>query len=281
MLPNASDLHYFLVICETQNISRAAERLGISQPSLTMALQRLEKSLEAKIVNRSKRGISLTKAGQQLQERAKSLLDSWEGIKQSALNAEAAVQGQFLVGCHPSVATYALAPILRELFNQYPLLDLQLRHDLSRRITEQVISQKIDLGIVINPVPHPDLIIKELSQDRVCFWSSRKDNPRASEQVLICDPDLLQSQELMRKIPKNKQFKRMLHTGNLELVREMVASGAGIGIIPGKVVSSGKSELFELKDYPVFKDRICIVYRVENKNVATLRLMVEKISSLF
>lgn len=276
MTPNPTDIHYFLVICETQNISRAAERLGISQPSLTMALQRLEKSLELKIVNRSKKGISLTRAGKEFQAKAKVLLEMWENIKLQAKHSENAIQGQFTIGCHPSVGIYALAPRLKKLVDDYPLLEIQLRHDLSRRITEQVISQNIDLGIVINPVPHPDLIIKEIVLDRVCFWSKEKD-PKVN-QILICDPDLLQSQELLKKIPKNRQFKRTLASSNLELIRELVAQGVGIGIIPTKVVESGSTKLFEQKDYPVFKDRLCLVYRVENKNVASLKIFIQHLS---
>lgn len=201
MIPSSTDLTYFLEVASLLNLSRAAETLGISQPSLTLAMQRLEASVGTSILIRQKRGVTLTKAGKQLLAHARSLLEQWDSIKSAALASTYEVQGCFTLGCHPSVALYSLPHFLPGLFQKYPNLEIQLHHDSSRKITEKVINLSIDIGIVINPVKHSDLVIKKIGDDVITFWRSNMN--AANEKVLICDPDLLQTQSLLKKL-KNK-----------------------------------------------------------------------------
>ncbi len=63
MIPSPTDLKYFMEVAQTQNVSRAAERLGISQPSLSLAIRRMEQSVGAPLLIRSKRGVTMTQAG--------------------------------------------------------------------------------------------------------------------------------------------------------------------------------------------------------------------------
>src|SRR4029079_13501420 len=152
MIPSSTDLTYFIEVASLLNLSRAAETLGISQPSLTLAMQRLEASVGTSILIRQKRGVTLTKAGKQLLAHARSLLEQWDSIKSAALASTYEVQGCFTLGCHPSVALYSLPHFLPGLLKKYPNLEIQLHHDSSRKITEKVINLSIDIGIVINPV---------------------------------------------------------------------------------------------------------------------------------
>lgn len=138
MIPNASDLVYFLEVSKTNNISRASERLGISQPSLTLAMQRLESTVGAQLLLRNKQGVFLTQSGKQLQVHAQNLLRSWERVKTQALASTKEVQGTYSLGCHPSVALYSLPHFLPELLKKHPKLNLQLKHALSRQILESM-----------------------------------------------------------------------------------------------------------------------------------------------
>ena len=133
-LPNPSDLHYFIEVSSRENLSRAAERLGISQPSLSLAMQRLEDSVGTKLLNRSKKGVQLTKAGKSLLVHSRELLQKWEEVRSGALASEQLVQGTYRLGCHSSVAQYTLPLFLKNLLVKYPQLDIQLKHDLSRKI---------------------------------------------------------------------------------------------------------------------------------------------------
>jgi DNA-binding transcriptional LysR family regulator len=261
MLPNANDLHFFLEIAQTGNLSRAAERLGVSQPALSQAMKRLETSFENQLLLRSKSGVVLTKAGEKLSYKARMLLEAWQEIKDDALKDEDQVRGVYGIGLHSSVALYTLPYFCAEILNDFPNLELKLEHDLSRKITEKVISFKLDFGIVVNPVSHPDLVIKELFNDEVSFYKSKKIK-KENEGVLISEPDLSQTQELLNQLQKKKiTFERMVTSSNLEVIKAMVVSGAGVGIVPGRVMGADSKKVVKLTKLPTFKDRICLVYR--------------------
>jgi DNA-binding transcriptional LysR family regulator len=282
MLPNAVDLEYFIEVASTKNISRASEKLGISQPSLTIAIKRLENSIGSPLLLRSKKGVELTQAGKQLLIYAKQLLYHWEEVKVKTLQSTLEVRGQFRLGAHTSVALYTFGYFLPELLEDYPLIDLTLKHDLSRKITESVISMNLDIGIVVNPVPHPDLVIKKIYDDEVALWVGPGDykiqNYEEKTAILICDPELIQTQDILNKLKKqNISFARTLTSSNLEVITHLVASGAGVGILPGRVAGQSKVPLKKLKTSPIFKDEICVVYRVENKNLPALKQIVESI----
>jgi DNA-binding transcriptional LysR family regulator len=158
MTPSPHDLKYFREAAATLNMSRASERLGISQPSLSLAIQRIEDSVGDKVFYRSRRGLVLTQAGKQLLTHTNFLLDAWSQVKSKALASSQLIQGRYIIGCHASVALYSLGTFLPKVLHDHPTLEIKLEHDLSRKITESVISSAVDIGIVVNPVKHPDLI---------------------------------------------------------------------------------------------------------------------------
>lgn len=285
MLPNAHELRYFVEIAHTLNMSRAAERLGITQPALTLAIQRLEHALGQKVLFRSKTGVKLTKPGEKLAIRAKTLLSEWEKIKSETAKDEHIVRGRYIIGCHPSVTLYTAPHYLQKLLEKNPDLEIKFTHDLSRKITEAVISFKVDFGIVVNPVPHPDLIIKELMKDEVSFWVGSKktilQDVKSKSAILICDPDLLQSQSLMTHMEKfGLKFSRSITSSNLEVITALVAAGAGVGILPGRVATHIKS--YKLKPLsmkcPKFHDRICLIYRADTQKSPASKSLIQHIS---
>jgi len=269
-----NDLVYFIEIAKTENLSRASERIGISQPSLTLAIRRIEESLGVNILIRSKKGVTLTKAGMKLLKHSKSLFEYWDQIKSEALASEHEVSGQISIGCHPSVGLYTLDKFLPKLLKNFQELGISLHHDLSRNILEQIISLKLDLGLVINPIKHPDLILKKILEDTVTFWSSGENT-----ETLICDPDLLQTQDLLKKCKKRGfEFKRIISCRSLENITNLCAAGGGVGIIPSRIVNKlGHNKLKVLKGSPVFKDELFVTYRVENKNVKAIQEIISEI----
>jgi LysR family transcriptional regulator, cell division regulator len=281
MFPSPSDLQYFIEVSHTLNISRAAERLGISQPTLTLAVKRLEHSFGVPLLIRSKSGVRLTQAGLQLVSQARLLLYEWERIRGDAIRNESEVRGRYLIGCHPSVAIYSLPDFLPELLQENPALEIKLVHDLSRKITEDVISFKVDFGIVVNPWDHPDLVIKPLLTDEITLWTGKKpsplQDPSSGEGVLICDPDLVQSQVLMKQMAKREIiFRRIVTTSSLEVITALVSAGAGVGILPGRVAQAAGLKLL-MKEAPKFSDKICLIYRADAQRSKASRLVAKKI----
>jgi LysR family transcriptional regulator, cell division regulator len=273
------EIQYFLECARAGNLSRAAERLGVTQPALTMALRRLEHSAGAELFHRSKKGVRLTKAGELFQQEAKALADQWARLKESLLRSEEGLTGTYSIGCHPSVAMYALPTTLPALLADFPELRLDLQHDLSRKITERVIRGEIDLGIVVNPVRHADLVIRPLRKDQVGFYTGK--TATATNRVgtdpgpvLLCEPDLIQTQTILRKT--SVQFSRMVRTSSLELIASLTEAGAGIGILPGQVAAQWPG-LKPLPDLPRFQDEIALLYRAENRRVAAFRELAQRL----
>lgn len=284
MIPSPSDLTYFITVADLQNLSRAAERLGISQPSLTLAMQRLEEAVGTALLIRHKRGVSLTKSGKHLQSQARQLMQAWDDIKDKTLAAMNEIQGTFTIGCHPSVARYSLPHVLPGLLNTHPQLNIQLRHDLSRVITEQVIDLSVDIGIVINPVRHQDLVIIKLGDDQITLFASEGNQPAqqfgTDTAVLICDPELLQTQVILKQLKKQGvEFNRMIPSSNLEVIADLTKAGCGIGILPNSIASL--HGLQALPDAPYYDDERCLLYHGQHRDVKAIQTISAAIKQHF
>ncbi len=279
MLPSSHDLTYFLEIAQHSSLTSAATRLGISQPSLTLAMQRLEQSVGTSLFIRTRQGVKLTKAGERLLIETRQLIGRWEEVKQQAVGAMNEVRGRFILGMHASVARYSLPLFLPALMTEHPDLELALHHDLSRNITQKVLELAIDIAIVINPVPHPDLVMRPLGKDQLTLWTNRK---MKHEDVLICEPSLLQTQSILSKLKRQgMNFRRVIETSNLEVIAAMVESGCGVGILPTRVARAQSPSLQPLKGAPHFADEIFLIYRMENKPVRAIQAISKAIQEGF
>ncbi len=285
MIPSPAELNYFVEIANTLNISRAAERLGISQPSLSLAVKRLEDAVGVQLLIRSKSGVNLTRAGQKFVIQARQLLDEWDRLSSSAIRGENQLTGRYVIGCHPSVAQYSLPHFLPDLMRDYPEVEIKLTHGLSRQVTDDVIGFKVDFGLVVNPVEHPDLVIKVLAKDEVGLWSGTggkavKD-AEAGNGVLICDPDLLQSQSIIKQMAKKGLgFRRTIYSSSLEVVTTLTVCDAGIGILPGRVATRDKHlGLAPLAQAPKFQDKICLIYRADAQRSAASKILINLIGA--
>ncbi len=273
MMPNANDLMAFIEVTGTGNLSRAAERLGVSQPALSQAMKRLESAMDTQLLLRSKSGVVPTRAGNKLLSEARQLLEQWERLVTDSQKESTQVMGTYRLGVHTSVALYTLSHFSGTLMANFPELSLQLEHDLSRRITERVVSFQLDFGLVVNPVNHPDLVIKEIFQDVVGFYQ-KKSLKAANENVLISDPDLIQTQELLRNVKgKKNPFHRTIFSSSLEVVKALILGGAGVGVIPERVLGEEIKKVKRREEFSTFKDRICLVYRHDFQKSAAARAL--------
>jgi DNA-binding transcriptional LysR family regulator len=279
---SSSDLTYFIEIAQAQNLSRASERLGISQPALSLAVQRIEQSLKTQVLIRSKKGVSLTRAGLKLLAHTKTMLQYWDQVKVEAKSSVDEVNGTLTLGCHPSVGLYTLDRFLPNILKNFPKLEISLVHDLSRKITEQVISLEVDIGLVINPVRHPQLIIKNLLEDTVSLWVSKHTDKPSEENILICDPSLLQTQHIIKDLKKSRiHFSRILTSSSLENIANLTASGVGIGVLPCRVAECVAGDrIVPVRSAPKFKDTLAVIYRMENRGIKSFQCLVGEIAKV-
>lgn len=287
MIASANELLYFIELSETLNFSRAAERIGISQPSLSIAIKRIEKNIGTSLFIRNKNGVKLTQAGKRLLMHSKNMLQLWEDMKAECLASHYEVQGNITFGCHTSLALHTFEKFLPKLLSQYAKLEIKFKHDLSRKILEEIINLTIDVGLVVNPIKHPDLILHKLYQDDVTFFQAKTaaDQMQAIDEgkaVLICDPELLQTQALLKKIYKQGvRFRQMITTSSLEVIAKLTAQNCGIGILPTSIAETQcPNALQALRRAPVYKDEIYLVFRGENRNIKAIRAIIEAIKAI-
>ena len=275
-MSSLNEIRYFLAVARTQNISRAAELANISQPALSHAIHRLEAELGTPLLVRSKSGVQLTRAGQKFSLQSKELLEKWESLSKSVLETDTSISGNFTIGCHPSVAIYSLPAFLKKLLEDFPDLQIQLKHDLSREIASEVIAWKLDFGLVINPPEHPDLVIREIGKDEISLWSRPSD---FDKDTLIFDPELFQSQLILKNLSTKKiNFRRKIESTNLDVVRALTQAGCGVGILPKRVALAGSNSLKKYgKDSPTAEDRLCLIYRVGTQNNAAAKAISQAI----
>ncbi len=202
MLASPTEIEYFIEIYQTRHVSKAAIRLGVTQPTLTLSLQRLEDKLGIKLFHRTKQGVIPTEQATLFYKKSHSLIDSWNDLHHDLGQSIDTLQGHFKIGCHQSVGAYTLPRFFDGLQKHAPGIEIELIHDFSRKITERIVSFDIDLGFVVNPVRHPDLVLKKMGDDRVLFWRAKASGPIPKR--IFADMNLAQIQNILGKTHAKK-----------------------------------------------------------------------------
>lgn len=150
-------LRYFVAVAEELHFGRAAEKLHISQPPLSMQIRALEDELGVTLLNRTQRHVSLTQAGNALLQEARQILSR---IDQAVLATRRAGRGEIgqLIVAFVSIADYNVLPIvLREFRHAYPLVNLTLKEATTDAQIDDLINGRIDVGLILPPVNEPML----------------------------------------------------------------------------------------------------------------------------
>lgn len=261
MLATSTEIEYFVEVYQTRHVSKAAIRLGVAQPTLTLSLQKLEDKVGTKLFHRTKQGVVPTEQGTLFYRKSLTLLDCWGEVHKGIQQSTSEIFGRFKVGCHQSVGAYTLPKFLDQLHKQAPGIEIELTHDFSRKITEGVVSYNIDIGFVVNPTRHPDLVLKKLGDDRVLFWKKR--GASQLPEKIFADRNLTQMQDILGKT-HSKEFKgwKLISTPSLELIRTLTLSGQGIGILPERVAKADGADLVPYdSSLPTYEDKIFLAYR--------------------
>jgi DNA-binding transcriptional LysR family regulator len=268
----ADDLTWFQEIMSTGNMSRAAERLGVSQPTLSHWLRRLEARLGQAIFRRSRRGTEPTPYGERLSTHAAELRRGWDEFLQAMEADEQELRARFRFGIHASVALFALPPVLKRLRALAPAVRLILQHGPSRHICEDLISKRLDAGIVVNPIPHSELVIKELYRDRVRAFALPGKRPRP---FLIVHPGLAQTHELRKRLTGLPES--VLETDSLEVAAHLALAGEGVALLPERVAHALAGEKLRPVGEARVIDHHCLVYRPTLRETPTGRVLLQAV----
>jgi molybdate transport repressor ModE-like protein len=270
-----TQLRYFRAIAQTGSISAAARSLRVSQPSVTVALQNLETELKTTLFLRDRQGVKLTESGRTLLEHTTVVFETLQQAEEQILGIEEAEAGRFVIGCHESLGAYFLPTFMTEFLKRAPLVELQLYNSSSAGVRDAVVQREVHFGLVVNPEPHPDLVLVELFPDAVEFFVSANEPPietleEASARIvrgpLIYAGRVSQMQELLARLVREDALPaRQLACGDLELVKSLALAGLGVAMLPARVAAYGQpGKLRRLhRELPHVADSIHLLYRAD------------------
>lgn len=145
-------LKYFLVTVQEKNITKAAEILHITQPTLSRQLMELEEELDTVLFIRGKREITLTNDGMFLKERAKEILELSEKTKNDFANKKSMINGTISVGCVEAVSTDGFVDTIKIFSEKYPNIQFDFYNGNGDDIKEKIDKGLIDVGLVLEPI---------------------------------------------------------------------------------------------------------------------------------
>ena len=166
-LVNLRTLKRFLTICHSGSVSRAADRLGVSQPVLSRELADLERHLGVALLNRHSRGITLTPSGKALVQKAESILESVESIKQDVQLEATVARGRVVLGMPISMHEMLTAPLLARMRERFPEVLVHLGEGMSGQMHEALAARRVDVAVMASPVSSESLIVRQFAQEQM------------------------------------------------------------------------------------------------------------------
>ncbi|HLT41425.1 MAG TPA: hydrogen peroxide-inducible genes activator [Sphingobacteriaceae bacterium] len=239
-------LEYIIAVDTYKSFILAAEKSFITQPTLSMQIQKLEASLNIKIFDRSKQPIVPTKIGKQVIEQARIILAESKKIHEIISNTKENIEGELRIGVIPTVAPYLLPKVLGAFMKKYPKLHLQIWEFTTNKIISQLKNGLLDCGILATPVNEETLIEYPLYYESFVAYlnngsplESKKTvtaNDLLSENLwLLNEGHCMRNQVLnlcQRRNIINPERSLEYNTGSIETLKRMVDMNGGVTILP-------------------------------------------------
>jgi LysR family hydrogen peroxide-inducible transcriptional activator len=237
------DLRYLVAVADARHFGRAAERSFVSQPTLSAQLKKLEDYLGVQLIERAPKRVSLTAAGEEIVERARRILEAGDEIVELARGHRDPLAGRLKVALLPTIGPYLLPNVAGRLRKQLPRLELMLYEYQTDPMMEKLHSGEIDVGILALPVTVDGLDTCELYKEpftvalpanhRLASRSSIKVEDLHDETLLLLeDGHCLRDQALDICSGSGVNEKQDFRATSLETLRQMVAAGVGITLLP-------------------------------------------------
>jgi LysR family transcriptional regulator, hydrogen peroxide-inducible genes activator len=237
------DLRYLVAVADTRHFGRAAERSFVSQPTLSAQLKKLEEYLGVQLIERAPKRVALTAAGEEIVERARRIVEASEEIIELAKGHRDPLAGRLRLAFLPTIGPYLLPHVASKLRKQLPRLELMLYEYQTDVMLEKLHSGEIDVGILALPVPLDGLEAQELYKEpfmvampanhRLAGKPSIKVEDLSDETLLLLeDGHCLRDQALDICAGSGMHEKQDFRATSLETLRQMVAAGVGITLLP-------------------------------------------------
>jgi molybdate transport repressor ModE-like protein len=268
---DVASLRYFRQIARVGSMTAAARDLGLTQPSLSSSMRRLEEDLGATLFLRHRGGVTLTEAGAELLRHSDDIMAALERASLAVHGLERELIGSFIIGCNESLGAYFLPRLLPDVLQGAPKLDLSLRNANSSVIQAEVLDRRIHFGLVVNPTPHPDLVMVPIFRDAIDFFvptgsgvgTLDEAHERIRQSPLILAGRVPQCGVLATRLGEHRVApQRVLDCGDFELVASLTIAGIGVGLLPRRIAMHNRTSLERLHAaLPNFVDDIMLVFR--------------------
>lgn len=246
-LPTLRQLQYFVSVANTLSFSRAAEICHITQPSLSFALTELEENLGEKLFHRGTRKMELSQVGEEVLPIARDILEQAEFFVRTAQRNRAPLSGKLSLGVIPTIAPYLLPKLLPALQTTYPLLDLQLKEDITGRQLDALKQGQIDVILMAMPYETPNMEQFILWAEPF-FLARPGEHGSVGEVALLGDLDqenvlLLDDGHCIRdhimsacRIGASGMNRKTLGATSLQTLIQMVQNGYGVTLLPAMAI---------------------------------------------
>jgi len=152
-----TQLHYVLAVAEHQNFTRAAEKVFVTQPTLSMQIQKLEEELDILIFDRSKKPIELTETGRKIVQQARNIVNESDRIKDIVDQQKGFIGGLFRLGVIPTVMPTLLPMFLNNFIKKYPKVKLKIEELHTEAMLEKLREGHLDAGIAATPLEEENI----------------------------------------------------------------------------------------------------------------------------
>ncbi len=274
-----TELRYIVAVAQERHFGRAAQRCFVSQPTLSIAIKKLEEELSVSLFDRSSNEVITTEAGARIIAQARRVLEEADRIKHLATEEQNELEGAFKLGLIFTVAPYLLPKLIFSLRTSAPKMPLMLEENYTHVLTESLKRGDLDAIVIAEPF-HESGVVTIPLYDEPFFvivpkghffeeLDSISSQQLAEEQVLLltegnCMRDqILESCSELAARQKILGLTNTLQGSSINTVRHMVASGLGISILPATALTENDHMLFSIIPFTdnAPQRRISLAYR--------------------
>jgi LysR family hydrogen peroxide-inducible transcriptional activator len=244
-----TELRYIVAVARERHFGRAAEASFVSQPTLSVAVKKLEEELGVPLFERGPGEITITPAGQKIVAQAQRVLEEASRIKELAAAGRDPLAGPLRLGAIYTIGPYLLPKLIPILRRSAPAMQLHIQENFTHRLAEALKSGEVDVILIALPFDEPGIETRPV-YDEPFFVAVPKGHPWETRKRVT-------SEELMKEslllLGEGHCFRdqvlefchtartRAIEGGSLETIRQMVASGVGITVLPGTSVGGSTS----------------------------------------
>ena len=244
-----TELKYIVAVAREKHFGKAAEACYVSQPTLSVAIKKLEEELELKIFERNASEIAVTPLGEEIVRQAQTVLEQAAAIKEIAKRGKDPLAGPLKLGVIYTISPYLLPNLVRQVIERTPQMPLMLQENFTVKLLEQLRLGEIDCAILAEPFPDTNLAIAPL-YDEPFMAAVPANHPLAnrkhittdeikSETMLLLGTGHCFRDHVLEVCPEFARFsnetegiRKSFEGSSLETIKHMVAAGMGVTLVP-------------------------------------------------